>query len=182
VNTERNKNPLEKKLPGFIFGDADEDTVRSRVKNELEETACSMPKARPASSVDLSPVGRSAARPSPCAPRSACSKAVAARWCAALSASYWPAPVLVGLRPMFVGAYAREGSERRVRGRRADMQRATLKAGTALPVRIFRENRNWYWRFDDQRGWHSGYNETDELVATTQVSVPPAAAASCWCR
>ncbi|MDQ5917451.1 MAG: alpha-2-macroglobulin, partial [Pseudomonadota bacterium] len=27
------------------------------------------------------------------------------------------------------------------------------------------------WRFDDQRGWHSGYNETDELVATTQVSV-----------
>ena len=33
----------------------------------------------------------------------------------------------------------------------------TSKAGTALPVRIFRENRNWYWRFDDQRGWHSGY-------------------------
>jgi uncharacterized protein YfaS (alpha-2-macroglobulin family) len=31
--------------------------------------------------------------------------------------TYWPAPVLVGLRPMFVGAYAREGSNGRVRGR-----------------------------------------------------------------
>jgi uncharacterized protein YfaS (alpha-2-macroglobulin family) len=39
-------------------------------------------------------------------------------------------------------------------------------------VRLFRENRNYYWRFDDQRGWHSGFTETDELVATTQVSVP----------
>jgi uncharacterized protein YfaS (alpha-2-macroglobulin family) len=49
---------------------------------------------------------------------------------------------------------------------------ATLKAGTALPVRLFRENRNYYWRFDDQRGWNSGFTETDELVTTTQVSVP----------
>ena len=42
----------------------------------------------------------------------------------------------------------------------------------ALPVRLFREDRNYYWRFDDQRGWHSGFTESDELVYTGQVAVP----------
>jgi uncharacterized protein YfaS (alpha-2-macroglobulin family) len=49
---------------------------------------------------------------------------------------------------------------------------AALHAGTALPVRLFREDSHYYWRFDDQRGWHSGFTEGNELVATTQVSVP----------
>src|SRR3989441_5707501 len=41
-----------------------------------------------------------------------------------------------------------------------------------MPVRLFRENRNYYWRFDDQRGWHSGFTETEELVETSSVTVP----------
>ncbi|MFA7292114.1 MAG: alpha-2-macroglobulin [Rhodocyclaceae bacterium] len=167
VNTERNKNPLEKKLPGFIFGDADEDTVRSR--NELEETALDG-EGKGSVSVDLSPVQK---RRSPFTVRATLSllESGGRPVVRSIERTYWPAPVLVGLRPMFVGAYAREGSNAEFEVAVADTS-ANLKAGTALPVRIFRENRNWYWRFDDQRGWHSGYNETDELVATTQVSVP----------
>jgi uncharacterized protein YfaS (alpha-2-macroglobulin family) len=41
-----------------------------------------------------------------------------------------------------------------------------------MPVRLFRENRDYYWRFDDQRGWHSGFTETEELVETSSVTVP----------
>ena len=167
VNTERNKNPLEKKLPGFIFGDADEDTVRSRT--ELAETALDA-EGKASVSVDLSPVQK---RRSPFTVRATLSllESGGRPVVRSIERTYWPAPVLVGLRPMFVGAYAREGSNAEFEVAVADTN-ANLKAGTALPVRIFRENRNWYWRFDDQRGWHSGYNETDELVATTQVSVP----------
>lgn len=167
VNTERNRNPLEKKLPGFIFGDADEDSVRSR--NELEETALDGD-GKASVSVDLSPLQK---RRSPFTVRATLSllESGGRPVVRSIERTYWPAPVLVGLRPMFVGAYAREGSNAEFEVAVADTS-ANLKAATALPVRIFRENRNWYWRFDDQRGWHSGYNETDELVATTQVSVP----------
>ncbi|HEX5393111.1 MAG TPA: alpha-2-macroglobulin [Rhodocyclaceae bacterium] len=167
VNTERNVNPLEKKLPGFIFGDADEDTVRSR--NELDETTLDE-QGKASVDVDLSPVQK---RRSPFTVRATLSllESGGRPVVRSIERTYWPAPALVGLRPMFVGAYAREGSNVEFEVAVADAA-ARLKAGTALPVRLFRENRNWYWRFDDQRGWHSGYTETDELVSTTQVSVP----------
>src|SRR5207237_499764 len=54
---------------------------------------------------------------------------------------------------------------------RADTD-SNLRAASQLPVRLFRENREYYWRFDDQRGWNSGFTETDELVETSSVSVP----------
>ena len=167
VNTERNRNPLEKKLPGFVFGDADEDSVRSRT--ELSETALD-DQGKSRVEVDLSPVQK---RRSPFTVRATLSllESGGRPVVRSIERTFWPAPALVGLRPMFVGAHAREGSTAEFEVVVADAA-ANLKAGTALPVRIFRENRNWYWRFDDQRGWHSGYNETDELIATTKVSVP----------
>ena len=170
VNTERAKNPLEKKLPGFVFGDADEETVRSR--KELESTSLD-DEGKASVDVDLGPVQK---RRSPFSVRATLSllESGGRPVVRSIERIYWPAPVLVGLRPLFVGAYAREGSNADFEVAIADSTGA-LRAGTALPVRIFRENRNWYWRFDDQRGWHSGYTETDELVATTQVSVPAGA-------
>ena len=83
---------------------------------------------------------------------------------------YWPAPLLVGVRPLFQGDYAREGSQAAFEVVRAS--RDGKLHGASLPARLFRENRDYYWRFDDQRGWHSGFTETDELVATRSVSVP----------
>ncbi|MBI2309014.1 MAG: alpha-2-macroglobulin family protein [Rhodocyclales bacterium] len=171
VNAERNRNPLEKKLPGFVFGDADEDSVKSRV--ELPESELDSD-GKASVAVDLSPVHK---RRSPFSVRATLSllESGGRPVVRSIERTWWPAPVLVGLRPMFVGAYAREGSNAEFEIARAEMGKggaANLKAGTALPVRLFRENRNWYWRFDDQRGWHSGFSESDELVATTQVSIP----------
>ena len=167
VNTERNKNPLIKKLPGFVFGDADEDTVKSRA--ELTERMMD-DEGKASVDVDLSPVAK---RHSPFTVRATLSllESGGRPVVRSIERTYWPAPVLVGLRPMFVGAYAREGAPVEFEVVRSDAA-GGLKAGTALPVRLFREDRNYYWRFDDQRGWHSGFSEADELVATTQVSVP----------
>ena len=167
VNTERNRNPLDKNLPGFIFGDADEDSVRSRV--ELDEEALS-DEGKAALNVDLAPVQK---RRSPFTVRATLSllESGGRPVVRSIERTWWPASVLVGLRPLFAGAYAREGAPAEFEIVRADAA-ANLKAGTSLPVRLFRENRSYYWRFDDNRGWHSGFTESDELVLTTQVSVP----------
>jgi uncharacterized protein YfaS (alpha-2-macroglobulin family) len=167
VNTEPDRNPLAKALPGFVFGDADEDGVRSRVELD-EETLGDDGKTRVG--VDLSPVHK---RRSPFTVRATLSllESGGRPVVRSIERTWWPAPVLVGLRPLFVGSYAREGAPAEFEIVRADAA-AGLKAGQALPVRLFRENRAYYWRFDDNRGWHSGFTETDELVLTTQVAVP----------
>jgi len=167
VNAERNRNPLDKKLPGFVFGDADEDTVRSRV--ELDEDALD-DQGKTTINVDLAPVQK---RRSPFSVRATLSllESGGRPVVRSIERTYWPAPVLVGVRPMFAGEYAREDAPAEFEIVRADAS-AALKAGTSLPVRLFRENRYYYWRFDDNRGWHSGFTETDELVLTSQVSIP----------
>ncbi|WP_313951188.1 MG2 domain-containing protein, partial [Accumulibacter sp.] len=167
VTSERNRNPLQQQLPGFIFGDADEDHVKSR--SELGASAID-DQGKATVDVDLEAVAK---RRSPFTVRTTLSllESGGRPVVRSIERVFWPAPVLVGLRPLFIGAYAREGSAADFEVVRADAS-AALKAGTALPVRLFRENRRYYWRFDDQRGWHSGFSESDELVATTQVSFP----------
>ncbi len=168
VNAERNKNPLEKKLPGFIFGDFDEDSVKSRV--ELEATELD-DEGKGSVEVDLSSVQK---RRSPFTLRATLSllESGGRPVVRSIERTFWPAPVMVGLRPMFLGAYAREGAPAEFEVVRAQSGSAALQAGAALPVRLFRENRDYYWRFDDQRGWHSGFNETDELVIASKVTIP----------
>ena len=167
VSTERNRNPLDRELPGFVFGDADEDSVRARV--ELDEVTLG-DDGKASVSVDLAALHK---RRSPFSVRTTLSllESGGRPVVRSIERTYWPAPVLIGLRPLFAGAHAREGAPAEFEIVRADAA-SNLKAGVALPVRLFRENRAYYWRFDDNRGWHSGFTETDELVLTSQVSVP----------
>jgi len=88
-----------------------------------------------------------------------------------LSIVIWPADALIGVRPLFAGDYAREGSVATFEVIRANASGKLLAAST-LPVRLYRENRDYYWQFDEGRGWHSGYSESDELVETSSASVP----------
>lgn len=167
---ERNKNPLAQKLPGFEFGDSNEDSQRQRV--ELPEAQLDE-QGKLALDVDLEPAQ---GKRSPYTVRTTLSllesggRPVVRNF----ERVIWPAPVLVGVRPLFTGDYAREGSLAQFEVVRADAD-AKLAAGNALPIRLFRENRDYYWRFDDQRGWHSGFTETDELVHTGSVSIPAGA-------
>lgn len=167
VNYERQKNPLNQQLPGFEFGDAGEDSVRSR--SELDVSALD-DEGKAATSISLEPVKT---RHSPFTVRATLSllESGGRPVVRSIERTYWPAPVLVGVRPLFVGDYARENSLAEFEVVRADSQ-GKLKSASALPARLFREDRNYYWRFEDQRGWHSGFTETDELVATASVTLP----------
>ena len=164
---ERQKNPLAQKLPGFEFGDTNEESQRQRV--ELDQTQLDE-NGELALDVDLAPAKD---KRSPYTVRTTLSllesggRPVVRNF----ERVIWPAPVLVGVRPLFTGDYAREGSIAQFEVIRANAE-GKLSAGSGLPVRLFRENRDYYWRFDDQRGWHSGFTETDELVNTASVSIP----------
>ncbi|MDR0716548.1 MAG: alpha-2-macroglobulin family protein, partial [Azoarcus sp.] len=165
----RNKNPLPRELPGFEFGDVNEDSARQR--KELNETTLD---ERGKTDLDIA-LADAANRHSPFLVRATISllESGGRPVIRSLERTYWPAPQLLAVRPLFSGDYAQEGSL-------ADFEVVRVDAGGkfssgAFPVRLFRENRDYYWRFEDQRGWHSGYTETDELVASSTVTLTESA-------
>jgi uncharacterized protein YfaS (alpha-2-macroglobulin family) len=84
--------------------------------------------------------------------------------------AWWPAPALLAVRPLFDSDVARESA---LAG--FELGRF-LPDGTFAPVgkanvRLFREERQYYWRFDDQRGWHSGFSDADELIDSRTVAL-----------
>ena len=164
---ERNRNPVAKQYPGFEFGDVADDTLRTR--QEIAETKLDDAGAAQVA-VDLTP---GAKRRSPVTVRATLSllESGGRPVVRAIERVLWPAPVLTGVRPLFSGDYAREDSTVEFEVVRVDAE-GNLKPAAGLPVRLFREDRHYYWRFEDQRGWTSGFTETDELTETSSVSVP----------
>lgn len=76
---------------------------------------------------------------------------------------WWPASAMIGIRPGFERGVAREGSMAEF-----ELTRVT-PAGKFSPLkqaqfRLVREERQFYWRYDAGRGWHSGYSESEETV------------------
>src|SRR5437899_2004768 len=167
VEFERNKNPLANKYPGFEFGDSGENETKTR--RELPEQVLDG-QGNGRVQIDLSPVG---SNHSPFTARATLSllESGGRPIVRSIERVVWPAAVLVGVRPLFAGDYAREGSRAEFEVLRTDRD-GNLKAAASMPVRLFRENRDYYWRFDDRRGWHSGFTETEELVETSSVTVP----------
>jgi uncharacterized protein YfaS (alpha-2-macroglobulin family) len=164
---ERAKNPFGAKYPGFEFGDAREDAVK--VRKELPERATDA-QGGAQIQVDLSEL---AGKQSLFAARATVSllETGGRPIVRSIERLVWPASVMTGVRPLFSGDYARQGSQAEFEVLRADRD-GNLKGAETMPVRLFRENREYYWRFDDQRGWNSGFTETDELVETLSVTVP----------
>src|SRR5262249_321014 len=167
VEFERNKNPLANKYPGFEFGDSGENEKKNRTELP-EQTLDAQGNAR--AQISLDPVSSNR---SPFTARATLSllETGGRPVVRSIERVVWPAAVLVGVRPLFAGDYAREGSSAEFEVLRTDRD-GNLKAAVSMPVGLFRENRDYYWRFDDQRGWHSGFTETEELVATSSVTVP----------
>ncbi len=167
---ERDENPLAEIYPDFSFGDSADDDFKKRT--ELDELALD-PEGKASSTIDLSPVAK---RRSAFTVRGTFSllESGGRPVVRSIERVVWPAPVMVGVRPVFTGDYAKENSQVEFEVVRSDSG-GKLKPAAAMPVRLFRENRNYYWRFDDQRGWNSGFTETDELVETSSVTVPAGA-------
>lgn len=163
--TERQRFALAQKKPGFIFGDFADDALKGR--RELEETALD---DSGAATIEV-PYDPGTAR-SPLQLRVSLSllESAGRPVVRSIERAWWPAPALIAVRPLFDGDVARESAL------------AEFEVGRFLPdaafapidkanVRLFREERQYYWRFDDQRGWHSGFSENDELIDSRSVAL-----------
>jgi uncharacterized protein YfaS (alpha-2-macroglobulin family) len=166
VHYERARNPFPTKLHGFEFGDANEDGAKTR--DELPDVRLDAG-GHARLDIDLKPL---AERTSPFSVRATLSllESGGRPVVRSIERVHWPAPILLGVRPLF-GDYARENSPVEFEVVRVDATGA-MKSVQAAPVRLFREDRHYYWRFEDQRGWHSGFTETEELVETATVTIP----------
>ena len=164
LSVERLRFALSGK-PGFIFGDFADDTLKGR--RELDETAldeaggarvaipydpanANSPLQLRASFSLLESAGRPVVR--------------------SIERAWWPAPALLAVRPLFDGDVARESSLAEFELGRFLPDGAFAPVGKAN-VRLFREDRQYYWRFDDQRGWHSGFSDADELIDSRTVAL-----------
>ena len=172
--SERLINPLPKELPGFIFGTTDDDKAKTR--QDLEEQALD---EQGHADVTLAP--QLAERKSPMKLRAAFSllESGGRPVVRALERAWWPAPVLVGVRPLFDRNVAAEGALAEFEITRIDAK-GQFKPAKELQLKLIYEERQWYWRYDDGRGWNSGFNTSEELVeartlalkARTKLSLP----------
>jgi uncharacterized protein YfaS (alpha-2-macroglobulin family) len=166
VQFERQANPLDKQYPGFEFGDVNETEKRTR--KELEEHILN-DKGQASVAIDLAPVH---SRHSPYLVRTTLSllETGGRPVVRSIEKVVWPASVLIGVRPLYTTNFAPANSPVEFEVIRVDSD-GKLQESAAMPVRLFLEDRHYYWRFLDQGGWQSGFTETDELVATSSVKV-----------
>ena len=157
--------PLPQAWPGFIFGDVEDDSASKRQdlpQTELDDAG----RANVEAPVDT------AERKSPMKLRASFSllESGGRPVVRSIERSWWPAPVLVGVRPLFDRDVAAEGSLAEFELTRVDLN-GKLVAAREIQAKLVREERQWYWRYDDNRGWNSGYHVDDELIEARSVAI-----------
>jgi len=163
--SERLLMPLPAKLPGFIFGDLADDKAKNR--QDLEEQELD---ADGKASMDIKTAFGE--RKSPMRIRAAFSllESGGRPVVRALERTWWPAPVLVGARPLFDRNVAPENGLAEFELARVDSTGA-FKPTKEVQLKLIYEERQWYWRYDDGRGWNSGFNVNEELVEARSVAL-----------
>lgn len=174
VAVERQRIALPQKWPGFVFGDADDDNQRKR--QDLEEKTLD-----DTGKTEVSVPVLTEDRHSPMRVRASFSllESGGRPVVRSIERTWWPAPVLVGLRPLFDRDVVQEGGLAEFEVVRVDSTGA-FKPAKDVQLKLIHEERNWYWRYDDSRGWHSGYTTEEELAearslkltARSKIAVP----------
>ncbi|MDY0743443.1 alpha-2-macroglobulin [Paucibacter sp. R3-3] len=163
--TERQTNPLAQKLPGFIFGDFADDKAK-KYENLEAQSLDEQGKAE----VTLAPeLGE---RKSPMLIRGSFSllESGGRPVVRSIERSWWPATKLVGIRPLFDRNVAPEGALAEFEVTRVDAA-GRVQPAKELQVRLVYEERQWYWRYDDGRGWNSGFNVSEETADARSVAL-----------
>ncbi|OZI74471.1 alpha-2-macroglobulin family protein [Bordetella genomosp. 12] len=167
---KRDRVALPQQWPGFIFGDVADDARRSF--EELPDTELNE-KGSGAISVDP----QVADTHSPMKVRLSVSllESGGRPVVRSIERNVWPADTLIGVRPLFDRDVTREGAPAGFEVIRVNAE-GKPQAVTGAQVRLYREERQYYWRFDDQRGWNSGYTETEELADSRVMDIAGRAA------
>lgn len=164
VTLKPDTNPLSDKLKGYVFGDIDAKAIKIASPDDTaldqsgagkvavslpKETGVQTPYDIKATFTLLENGGRPLVQ--------------------SISRTIWPAKAMVAVRPLF-GDYVAEDGTAEFEVTRVDAD-GHVQPEAALPVRLIRENRDYYWHMDSDRGWMETYDETDEPVETTSVTI-----------
>ncbi|MEC5396511.1 alpha-2-macroglobulin family protein [Uliginosibacterium sp. H1] len=162
---ERATNPLPRQWPGFIFGDFADDSAKTR--RDLDETTLD---DEGRAEVDI-PLGLGKLQ-SPMKARASFSllESGGRPVVRSLERAWWPAKTLIGIRPAFERNVTREGSMAEFEVIRTDAAGKIVPAAEAA-FRLYKEDRQYYWRYDDRRGWHSGYTEGNQLLESGRLAL-----------
>jgi len=157
VSQERARVPFPKEWPGFLFGDFGDDKTKHRA--ELPET--SLDDAGKAT-LDV-PFDTMATSPMRVRASLSLLESGGRPVVRSIERLWWPADAMIAVRPAFESDVAREGSMAEFELIR------TTPTGKFAPLkqaqfRLVREDRQYYWRYDAGRGWHSGYSEAEETI------------------
>jgi uncharacterized protein YfaS (alpha-2-macroglobulin family) len=163
---KRDRYALAQQWPGFVFGDVADDALRHY--EELPETTLD---DKGFGQLVVNPQSAEDAR-SPVRVRLSVSllESGGRPVVRAIERSVWPADKLIAVRPLFSNDVSLEGAPARF-----ELVRVNA-AGEVEPlpqaqVRLFRERRNYYWRFDTERGWNSGYTEIEDLEESRTIDL-----------
>ena len=165
VAIERQRHALPQAWPGFVFGDLVDDDARKR-QDLPEATLDDAGRARVDVPVDA------AERRSPMKVRASFSllESGGRPVVRSVERTWWPAPALVGVRPLFERDVARESGLAEFELVRSDAS-GRFAPAKEVSLRLVREDRRWYWRFDEGRGWNGGYTVEEELVEARTLAL-----------
>jgi uncharacterized protein YfaS (alpha-2-macroglobulin family) len=162
--TERDTFALPSQWPGFQFGDFADDRRKKR-----EDVADQTLDEQGAANVSL-PISVDGAQ-SPMKVRGSFSllESGGRPVVRSIERTLWPAPQLIAVRPLFDSGVTGEGGKAEFELIRVDAAGKPQPA-PRLPLRLVHEERQYYWRYDDQKGWHSGYTESEEVAESGTVA------------
>ncbi|CAM3445006.1 Alpha-2-macroglobulin [Bordetella sputigena] len=161
----RDRYALSAQWPGFLFGDVADDKLRHY--EELPESQLD-DAGKGAIDVDLS--GQKANSPLQVRVSASLLESGGRPVVRSITRSIWPAPVLIAVRPLFDGDVAAENTPAGFEAIRVNAD-GKIQPLAQAQMRLYREERQYYWRYDEQRGWNSGYTETEELADSRLLSL-----------
>jgi uncharacterized protein YfaS (alpha-2-macroglobulin family) len=165
VSVQRDRLALPTQWPGFIFGDFADDSRKQR--KDLEEAELDE-RGAVTLTVPLDVDGTH----SPMKVKTSVSllESGGRPVVRSIDRAVWPAKALIAVRPMFDRDVAREGALAEFEAVRVDAAGKFVPLDSAQ-LRLYREERQYYWRFDDQRGWNSGFTENEELIDSRTIAL-----------
>ncbi len=87
-----------------------------------------------------------------------------------LSRTLWPASHLIGVRPLFAEHRAEPNGNARFEIVKVNDQGQRL-AAQDLDVQMIRESRDYYWEYDEHRGWHWNYSQTNYPIYRQDINL-----------
>jgi uncharacterized protein YfaS (alpha-2-macroglobulin family) len=165
VQVRREKVALPVQWPGFIFGDIDDDK-----KHPAQQLPDAELDDKGHVQIDVPPGVENAHSPMKVRLSASLLESGGRPVVRSIDRIVWPAASLIGVRPLFDGDVTREGSQPGFEAVRVNAQGELVPLASAQ-MRLYKEDRQYYWRFDDQRGWNSGYTDDEELVDSRVISL-----------